>query len=74
VAGIERLHQPLQGPALPGTVPAFEDDRERWAEPPFVTRKFSAESQPELRKPRLGGVESLSALVLGERQAEVQLV
>jgi hypothetical protein len=74
VPRIERLDQALQSPALPGGVPAFEEDRERWTEPPFIARQFSAESQPERGESRLRGVEPLLVLALRERQTEVQLV
>jgi hypothetical protein len=71
---IKRLDQALESAALAGRVPAFEDDRERRAEPPLIAGQFSAEGQPELGEPRLGSLETLRVFAFRERQAQVELV
>ena len=72
VAGVERLDQPLDRPALAGRVPALEDDAHGRTELAVV--QLTAVDQPQVEQPPLGPAETFALLVLGEAQREVAVL
>jgi hypothetical protein len=61
VAGVERGDEALDRAALPGGVPALEDDEERWPDRQLAVRALrpglAAERQAQVGEPLLRGLE-----------------
>jgi len=72
VPGIERRDQALDRPALPGGIPALEEDAERG--PDLLRPDLPPERQPELGQALPPVLQRLPLLLLGEGLGEIDLV
>jgi hypothetical protein len=70
--GIERCDESPNRPALPGRIPALEDDADRRAD--ALRPAQSAEAEPQLRKALADVSQIVLLLTAGEAQGEVDFV
>jgi hypothetical protein len=71
VPRVERRYEPFDGAPFPRSVPAFEDDADRWSE--TTPAELTAIDQSEMEEPSLGSSELPGFFFGRDPQGEVDV-